>query len=704
MLLNQLKKLMKPLSLKNNVVLTILIVILSIPSYSQTVKVACIGDSVTYGYGIENSEENSYPAQLQQLLGANYKVENFGFSGATMLKNGHKPYWEKEVFKKSQEFEPNIVVIHLGLNDQGNNNWPQHKDEFENDYLEMIELYKNLPSKPKVIICRLTPTFSGHHWFEEGMRENFKEIQAKIEQIGEKASVELIDLHEPLYRFPEYFPDNLHPTKEGAKIIAQKVYGAISGNYGGLKVPLLYGENMVLQRNNPINFEGTANYNEKITAEFNKETKTTTTDFNGNWKITFEPMQAGGPFPLKIASTNATININNVYVGEVWLASGQSNMDFKVHSMESAASVLKDSLNNNIFLFSMDGKVLSGQKFTEDELLNCNAANYFKSSGWQKTTSKNLEDFSAIAYAFAYNLQKKLNIPIGVICNAIGGSPIQSWIGRESMEQTHTTVDLLNDTHLNPLVDSWVAERIVLNMEDVSISKIKARHPYDPTFLFDAGIQPIKNYAIKGVIWYQGESNAEQTALHSKLFKMLVNDWRMHFKNPEMPFYFVQLSSINRPTWGTFRDAQRKLLAIPNTGMAVSSDIGHPADVHPKEKWPVGTRLSKIALHKNYSFTNEFSGPLLDFVNVKGNKLQVHFKHAAGLTTSNGEKVKDIFIANSDKIFVPANAKINNNTLEVWSSEIKNPRYVKYGYTPFTNGNLINKYSLPASTFSNIFD
>lgn len=190
---------------------------------AQTIKVACVGNSVTYGMGIADRETNSYPVKLQHLLGADYEVENFGFSGATMLKKGHKPYWEKEVFQESQDFAPNIVVIHLGLNDQGNNNWPQHKDEFEQDYLDMISVYQNLPSKPEIYICKMTPTFSGHHWFEEGMRENFQEVQSKIEAVAQKADVKLINLHEPLYRFPEYFPDNLHPTKEGAAIIANKV-------------------------------------------------------------------------------------------------------------------------------------------------------------------------------------------------------------------------------------------------------------------------------------------------------------------------------------------------------------------------------------------------------------------------------------------------------------------------------------------------
>ena len=185
-------------------------------------------------------------------------------------------------------------------------------------------------------------------------------------------------------------------------------------------------------------------------------------------------------------------------------------MNFNLLSMENAATVLKDSLNENIFLFSMDVKALSDKKYTEEELINCTATSYFESSGWTTSTAKNLENFSAIAYSFAYYLQKKLIVPVGVICNAIGGAPIQSWISRASMEQKHVTVDLLNDTHLNPMVGTWVTERIVLNMEDAENEKIKARHPYQPTMLFYAGILPLANYNIKGVICYQGESNADR--------------------------------------------------------------------------------------------------------------------------------------------------------------------------------------------------
>lgn len=680
--------------------IVILIFIGRVPA--QDIKVACVGDSVTFGAGIEDREEHSFPAQLQDFLGATYDVQNFGYSGATMLKNGHKPYWNTPEFKKSQSFLPNIVILHLGLNDQGNNNWPKHKDDFEQDYLDMISVYKNLPSNPEVIICRMTPTFSGHHWFEEGMRESFKEIQSKIEVIAEKASVEVIDLHDPLYRFPEYFPDNLHPTKEGATIIAQKVFGAITGNYGGLKLPLLYGENMVLQRHETLCFNGTANYNDTVTVQFNKTTKLATTDFNGNWEVEFPAMEAGGPYALRFSTSERTVELHKVYVGEVWLASGQSNMDFMVRDMESAHTVLKDSLNDQVFLFSMDGKTLSGETFSAKELNMSNAGDYFESSGWTTANAKDLENFSAVAYAFAYTIQKELKVPVGIINNAVGGAPIQSWISRESMEQTHETVDLLNDTRLHPMVDTWVRERIELNMAEHSKTKIKARHPYQPTMLFDAGIFPIRDYKIKGVIWYQGESNAEHVGLHSHLFKLLVNDWRSHFDHTELPFYYVQLSSIERPNWGLFRDSQRKLLEIPHTGMAVSYDVGNKTDVHPKQKWIVGKRLSNIALPNDYNVDVPYSGPLLDFVNVNGTTLEVHFKYGEGLKTKDNSAVKDVFIASSDKVFIPAEVKIVNNTLLVWSAEIDNPRYVKYGYTSFSDGNLINASGLPASTFSNI--
>jgi sialate O-acetylesterase len=389
-------------------------------------------------------------------------------------------------------------------------------------------------------------------------------------------------------------------------------------------------------------------------------------------------------------------------VGEVWLASGQSNMDFKLKNSFHQKQILQDSIDPNISLLSLDGKVsTSNRHFTTEELDLYNASEFFQTTKWQKANSKNLKDFSAIAYAYAFNLSKKLKVPIGIICNAVGGSPTQSWISRKTLEKKHITIDLLNDIHLNPQVDPWVNERRNLNMLHSKKHKVLARHPFDPTFLFDSSIYPLKNFPIKGVLWYQGESNAENIALHQVLFNQLVQDWRTHWSNPKMPFYFVQLSSIQRSTWGEFRDHQRKLLTIPHTGMAVSLDVGHPTNVHPTKKWVIGKRLAQIALHKTYQYKLPYSGPLFDFVNVKNNTLEVHFTHHNGLKTNDNKPLQDIFIAGKNKKFYPATSKIKYNTLILSHPKVPNPRYVKYGYTPYSSGNLTNKYLLPASTFSN---
>lgn len=683
----------------------LLAVVCSLSVQAQKIKVACVGDSVTYGTGVEQREINSYPSQLQNLLGKSYEVSNFGYPGATALKKGHKPYWENPIFESSKKSLPNLVIIHLGLNDQGNNNWPLHKNEFISDYLHLIQEYRKLPSKPKVIICKMTPSFSNHHWFEEGMRESYQEVQSKIDSIGLLAGVPVVNLKEPLYRLPEYYADALHPAKEGAIIIADKLYRFISGNYGNVKLPLLFGENMVFQRNVPLIIHGSANSSDQITVRFKGEQLKTTVNPYGQWKVTYPPQSAGGPYSIEVTSRNSDeIRLKKVYIGEVWLASGQSNMDFMVSQAMNGVTILKDSTNSNVFLFSMDAVKSNAPNniFSKEALLKSNSHDFFNSSGWSNTADSVKQRFSAIAYSFAFNLQKELKIPIGIVCNAVGGSPIQSWISREAMESTHETVNLLNDTHLNPMVQPWVSERKAQNFLLLKDLGIKARHAFDPTMLFDSGIYPIKDFPIKGVIWYQGESNAEREVLHSKLFKMLVTDWRSQFNNPDLAFNFVQLSSIKRPNWGAFRDSQRRMLSIPNTGMAVSLDVGHPTDVHPKSKWVIGQRLAKIALAKNYGRDIPYSGPLLDFVNVKDNVLEVHFLHEKGLRTKDGKSILDIEIAAADKVFFPAESTIENDVLKVWSKNIKVPRYIRYGYTSYTNGNLVNENGMPASTFSNV--
>ena len=214
----------------------ILLCIISLAAVSQqkTLKVACIGNSVTYGYGLRNRDSASYPVQLQHLLEPGYNVKNFGVSGSTLLKNGHRPYYKTAAFAGALAFAPDIAVIHLGLNDTDPRDWPDHRDEFAPDYAWLIDTIRKANPAVQIYICRLTPIFHDHPRFKSGTRNWFWEIQALIPQIARANKTGLIDLHTPLYVHPELFSDALHPDETGAGIIAQTIYSRISGNYGGL--------------------------------------------------------------------------------------------------------------------------------------------------------------------------------------------------------------------------------------------------------------------------------------------------------------------------------------------------------------------------------------------------------------------------------------------------------------------------------------
>ena len=211
---------------------------------------------------------------------------------------------------------------------------------------------------------------------------------------------------------------------------------------------------------------------------------------------------------------------------------------------------------------------------------------------------------------------------------------------------------------------------------------------------------PLRHYTIKGVVWYQGESNAHHVQLHERLFKLLVQSWRTYWDNPEMPFYFVQLSSLNRPSWTWFRDSQRRLMQqLPHMGMAVSSDKGDSLDVHPRDKRPVGERLARWALHCDYNFDILPSGPLYQSAQVKGGKVYLKFDYGDGLTTSNGQSPNCFEVAEVAGLYYPAKAIICGDKVIVWSEHVPHPVFVRYGWQPFTRANLVNSADLPASTF-----
>jgi sialate O-acetylesterase len=295
-------------------------------------------------------------------------------------------------------------------------------------------------------------------------------------------------------------------------------------------------------------------------------------------------------------------------------------------------------------------------------------------------------------------LADSLQVPIGLICNAVGGAPAESFIDRRTLEYHPYLVDILYNWRANDFIQPWVRQRASQNIAN-SKNRLQ-RHPYEPCYLFETGIAPIAGYPIRGAIWYQGESNAHNIEAYEALFNAMLHSWREAW-NDELPFYFVQLSSLNRPSWPHFRDAQRRLaLANKNCAMAVSSDHGDPYDVHPKEKQPIGQRLALQALYGTYDHKHITpEGPTVKEATSKDGSVCLKFENGKGLTTSDGKAPRTFEIAEENGLYYPAKVFIMGNHVYLQSKEVKKPTRVRYGWQPYTTANLINSDSLPASTF-----
>ena len=672
---------------------------LSVVLYAQQhrIKVACIGNSITYGYGLPDRTTQSYPAQLQKMLGESYQVENFGKSGATLLNKGHRPYMQQDEYHRAIDFAGDIVVIHLGINDTDPRDWPDYRDFFVKDYIALIDSFRVANPEARIMIARLTPIADRHPRFLSGTRDWHGEIQLAIENVACYAGVQLIDFHKPLYPYPFMLTDAVHPDPEGAFVLAQTVYSAITGDYGGLKMPLLYTDNMVLQREVPLTIQGTANAGDQVTVSIADRQMKTKVGPNGKWSVTLPPLKAGEPYTLKISTNQKVLQYHNVLAGEVWLCSGQSNMEFMLKQAATARLDIPRAADQELRLYDMKARWRTNAVEWETTVLDSlNHLQYYKDTEWKECAPETVSDFSAIAYYFGKMLRDSLKVPVGLICNAVGGSPTEAWIDRTSLEYHFPAI--LKDWTQNDFIQEWVRGRAALNIKK-SVNN-RQRHPYEPCYLYESGIRPLEQYPIRGIIWYQGESNAHNWEAHEALFKLLVNAWRKNWNDDCLPFYYVQLSSLDRPSWPWFRDSQRRMLnEISDIGMAVSSDHGDSLDVHPTCKQPVGERLARWALNKTYLKDIVPSGPLFRGADVRGEKVYLSFDYGQGMRSSDGKSLRCFEVAEFEGIYYPATAEVVGEQVKVYSKEVRNPRYVRYGWQPFTRANLVNRAGLPASTF-----
>jgi len=456
-----------------------------------------------------------------------------------------------------------------------------------------------------------------------------------------------------------------------------------------VKLPSLFGDSMVLQQEKPVVIWGWADPGEKVHVHLTGRSTTakgtgatvysagasTTADKSGNWRVTLRTkLKAGTQCRLTVKGEN-TVQVKNILVGEVWVCSGQSNMEWRVRQVNNAKQEIAHANYPEIRLFHIP------RRPAETPQKDVNAK-------WEACTPKTIPNFSAVAYFFGRHLHKKLGVPVGLIETAWGGTRIEPWTPPEGFR----TVPALKD----------IAE----NLDNYPEKKNGRVHHQSPTALYNGMVAPIVPFSIRGFIWYQGESNRHDGRLYENKMHALIKGWRTIWKDDDLPFYYVQLAPYQYgkedPTilprlW----EAQSNVLKMKHTGMAVTVDIGNTRDIHPKNKQDVGKRLALWALAKTYDKPDiVYSGPLYKSHKVEGDKIRVEFEHVGGgLVSRDGKPLSWFEIAGKDGKFVKAKAEITDDAVVVWSDDVKNPHHVRYGWHKTAEPNLSNKAGLPAPPF-----
>ena len=436
----------------------------------------------------------------------------------------------------------------------------------------------------------------------------------------------------------------------------------------GVTVPSLFSDNMVLQRDRPVRVWGWATPGEEVRVDVAGQKWLALADADGTWKVMIDAMPAGGPHTLVVRGTN-TLTFENVMYGDVYVCSGQSNMQFTVREANDADEEIAEANYSNIRLFHVP-QVPSESK-SADVI-----------ASWDECSPESVAKFSAVAYYFGRSLNQETGVPIGLIHTSWGGTPVESWMSRQVLRTIPQTSALL-DAHFDAVKEFGTVRN----------------PPRSPGALYNGMIAPFTRFTIAGAIWYQGESNANDPGLYRFSFPAMIRDWRRAW-GYDFPFYFVQLASFRgNAGWPGLREAQLMALNEPNTGMAVAIDIGETNDIHPKNKQDVGKRLARWALRDIYGLDVVVSGPLYKDHKIFETNVEVLFEFGGGMAPADGELILGFEIAGADRKFVPARAVVKGNTVVVSNPMVRVPVAVRYAWHSDPNCNLVNKAGLPASPF-----
>uniref|UniRef100_UPI00321757F1 sialate O-acetylesterase n=1 Tax=uncultured Draconibacterium sp. TaxID=1573823 RepID=UPI00321757F1 len=476
-----------------------------------------------------------------------------------------------------------------------------------------------------------------------------------------------------------------------------------------VKVAPFFQSHMVLQQNQAINIWGTAGANERIEVELDGNIKVITANEEGDWSVVFPKRKASfNPVELRVNNQLFT----DILIGELWLCAGQSNMAFPLFKSDYP-DWENNCSNTNLRLLRMENiRAVAKEGYTKEELARCNPNDFFRGN-WSQSNPGSARNFSAVAWIMGNKLSRELNVPVGLIQVAVGGSAMNNWLPPHILKKHPLTEGLYKtdwleneEVFVNHRKRAKAAFQHVLKEGEPFIpGEMAYRWMCEPGFLFEAGIAPLKGLNFKGIVWYQGESDAysDKVAYDAKeLFGQLIHSWSNHFEKKELPFVFVQLPAYKSAPWPIMREVQRMAdKNIPNTSMVVTIDLGLKENIHPSDKTPIGNRLANMALKDVYKQDDLAGFPSLKKIKVKNSKLILHFDNCENGWQHLVNEITGFEIKNKDGKYYPAIAEITGETTIVLTSGATSPEGVRYGWAAFPEPalKLFNKAGLPLGPF-----
>ncbi|GAB2943517.1 sialate O-acetylesterase [Hymenobacter coalescens] len=481
-----------------------------------------------------------------------------------------------------------------------------------------------------------------------------------------------------------------------------------------ITLPKLLADHLVLQQKTTVALWGWAAPGEQVTvrASWRQQPVQTTADAQGDWLVRVPTAKAGGPYTLTFEGLQNKLTVQDVLLGEVWLCGGQSNMVFPVSKRPNSGSY--SGIVNEAEVKPRANYPLMRMFTVQNQVADAPQPDV-PGGSWAVCSPATVGEFSAVAYFFAQEIHERTKVPIGLINATWGGTPAESWTRREVLEQDPELRPILEryQRGLETYPQDYAAYQAALQAyrqakaADPTIRRAAPKEPFGPTSNkspcknYNAMIHPLVPYTLRGVIWYQGESNVDRGYQYRRLFPALIGSWRQEWGQPKLPFYFVQIAPHGSAN-PEIREAQLlTMLSVPRTGMAVITDAGDSTDIHPRNKQVVGHRLAQWALAREYGEKKRpTSGPIYEQMRVQGGRVRLRFRHTdGGLVARGGEFLREFTVAGPDSVFRPAQARIEGRHVVVWSDEVKQPVAVRFAWkhTPFPN--LYNGASLPASPF-----